>query len=105
MTQAEIWEGFETGRGPFFRLLRLVMIAVGIVALFFFGSLSLSWPQQAVLGLLIVVVLGIIFGATVTYHALTHETTDDAYTTGHVHNIASRVTGTVLNTTSRNTST
>ena len=53
MTQAEIWEGFETGRGPFFRLLRLVMIAVGIVALFFFGSLSLSWPQQAVLGLLI----------------------------------------------------
>ncbi|MGC2297945.1 MAG: UDP-forming cellulose synthase catalytic subunit, partial [Acidobacteriaceae bacterium] len=53
MTQAEIWEGFETGRGPFFRLLRLAMIAVGIVALFFFGSLSLSWPQQAVLGLLI----------------------------------------------------
>jgi cellulose synthase (UDP-forming) len=53
MTQAEMWEDFETGRGPFFKLLRLVLTAVGIVALFFFGSLSLSWPQQAVLGLLI----------------------------------------------------
>ncbi len=53
MTQAQLWEGFETGRGPFFKLLRLVMTAVGLVALFFFGSLALSWPQQAVLGLLI----------------------------------------------------
>jgi cellulose synthase (UDP-forming) len=53
MTQEEIWEGFETGRGPFFKLLRFVMIVVGVIALFFFGSLSLSWPQQAVLGLLI----------------------------------------------------
>ncbi len=53
MTQAELWEGFETGRGPFFKLLRFVLIGVGVVALLFFGSLSLSWPQQAVLGLLI----------------------------------------------------
>ena len=30
------------------------------------------------------------------YEASTHESTDDAYTTGHVHNIAARVTGTVL---------
>jgi len=54
MTQEELWEGFETGRGPFFRLLRFAMIAFGIIALFFFGSLALSWPQQAVLGLLMV---------------------------------------------------
>ncbi|HUB19277.1 MAG TPA: UDP-forming cellulose synthase catalytic subunit [Acidobacteriaceae bacterium] len=54
MTQEEIWEGFETGRGPFFKLLRLMLIGVGIVALFFFASLALSWPQQAVLGLLMV---------------------------------------------------
>jgi cellulose synthase (UDP-forming) len=53
MTQAEMWQGFETGQGPFFRLLRIVLIAAGMVVLFFFGSLSLSWPQQAVLGLLI----------------------------------------------------
>lgn len=30
------------------------------------------------------------------YHASTHESTDDAYTAGRVHNIASRVTGTVI---------
>lgn len=53
MTQAELWEGFESGRGPFFKVLRFVLICVGVVALIFFGSLSLSWPQQAVLGLLI----------------------------------------------------
>jgi membrane fusion protein (multidrug efflux system) len=29
-------------------------------------------------------------------HASYHETTDDAYTTGHVHNISSRVAGTVI---------
>ncbi len=29
-------------------------------------------------------------------HASYHETTDDAYTTGHIHNIASRVAGTVI---------
>jgi cellulose synthase (UDP-forming) len=52
MTQAEMWEDFETGRGPFFKLVRLVMTVAGMVALFFFGSLALSWPQQAVLGLL-----------------------------------------------------
>ncbi len=52
MTQAELWDGFENGRGPFFHLLRLGMVALGAVALFFFGSLPLAWPQQAVLGLL-----------------------------------------------------
>ncbi|MGB7136525.1 MAG: hypothetical protein WBD46_14630, partial [Acidobacteriaceae bacterium] len=53
MTQADLWEGFETGRGPFFKLLRFVLICFGVLALIFFGSLTLSWPQQAVLGLLI----------------------------------------------------
>ena len=57
MTQDELWEGFETGRGPFFKLLRLLLIAFGVVALFFFGSLALSWPQQAVLGLLMVLLV------------------------------------------------
>ncbi len=30
------------------------------------------------------------------YTATTHESTDDAYTTGHIHNISSRVAGTVI---------
>ena len=51
MTQ-ELWQGFESGEGPFFKLLRLALVGFGLIALFFFGSLTMSWPQQAVLGLL-----------------------------------------------------
>jgi len=46
---------------------------------------------QIVAAIVVLVVLGIII-----YDATIHESTDDAYTTGHIHNIASRVTGTVL---------
>ena len=53
MTHSELWDGFESGRSPFFRLLRWVLIACGVVVLCFFGTLQLAWPQQAVLGLLI----------------------------------------------------
>jgi cellulose synthase (UDP-forming) len=53
MTQSELWEGFETGRGPFFRLLRWGFIIFGVAVMIFFASLQLTWPQQAVLGLLI----------------------------------------------------
>jgi cellulose synthase (UDP-forming) len=56
MTQAEMWDGAEPERGPVFRLMRLVLIAFGMIAMFFFGSLALSWPQQAVLGLLILLI-------------------------------------------------
>jgi len=47
--------------------------------------------------------LGVIAGLVVAsvlaaylIHASYHETTDDAYTTGHVHNISARVAGTVI---------
>lgn len=53
MTQTELWEGFESGRGPFFRAMRWLLIGLGVAAMLFFGSLPLTWPQQAVLGLLI----------------------------------------------------
>jgi cellulose synthase (UDP-forming) len=54
MTEGEIWQGLDSEPGPFFRLVRFVLIAFGMVAMFFFGSLALPWPQQAVLGLLMV---------------------------------------------------
>jgi membrane fusion protein (multidrug efflux system) len=38
----------------------------------------------------------LIVGGYFLYQVLVNESTDDAYTTGHVHNIAARVTGTVL---------
>ncbi|HEX4141152.1 MAG TPA: HlyD family secretion protein [Candidatus Methylacidiphilales bacterium] len=46
---------------------------------------------QIVAGVIALIVVGYLL-----YEVFTHEETDDAYTTGHVHNIASRVTGTVL---------
>ena len=45
----------------------------------------------AIGGLLVVVAV-----TAYLIHASYHETTDDAYTTGHVHNISSRVAGTVI---------
>jgi membrane fusion protein (multidrug efflux system) len=39
--------------------------------------------------------VGVIGIATYLFYASYHETTDDAYTTGNVHNISSRVSGTV----------
>jgi len=38
----------------------------------------------------------IVVGTIYFIYASHHETTDDAYTTGHIHNISSRVTGTVI---------
>ena len=45
----------------------------------------------ALAGLLVLAAVG-----AYLYHASYHQTTDDAYTTGHVHNISSRVAGTVI---------
>ncbi len=46
--------------------------------------------------LLLAVIGGIIFGATVMFHAFTHETTDDAFIDGHVISVAPRVAGRIL---------
>ena len=46
---------------------------------------------QLVAGIIVLVLLG-----KFIYAATTHESTDDAYTTGHIHNISSRVAGTVI---------
>jgi membrane fusion protein (multidrug efflux system) len=46
---------------------------------------------QVVAGVIVLIVAGYFI-----YESFTHESTDDAYTAGHTHNIASRVTGTVL---------
>jgi membrane fusion protein (multidrug efflux system) len=45
--------------------------------------------------LLALVVIAAVIGYLI--YASYHETTDDAYTTGHIHNISSRVAGTVIN--------
>ncbi len=45
---------------------------------------------------IIAAVVVILVVSWIIHDSLIHESTDDAYTTGHIHNVASRVTGTVL---------
>ena len=55
------------------------------------GALFHNRVFQVAAAVVVVIALAALF-----YHAETHESTDDAYTAGHLHNIASRVAGTVL---------
>ena len=52
------------------------------------------YRKQALIGA--AAVLGLIGAGAYLYHASFHQTTDDAYTTGHVHSISTRVAGTVI---------
>jgi cellulose synthase (UDP-forming) len=54
MTDSPLWKEFESGDGIFMKTLRFVVIAGGVFVLMFTGILDLTWPQQAVLGLLTV---------------------------------------------------
>src|SRR5471030_438503 len=52
--RSPLWREFETGEGFFLKLLRFCVILGGAFVLIFNGILELTWPQQAVLGLLMV---------------------------------------------------
>ena len=55
------------------------------------GNLISNRIFQLSAGIIVLLLLGYFI-----YTATTHESTDDAYTTGHIHNISSRVSGTVI---------
>jgi len=55
-----------------------------------------KWTPLKVIGLIVIALILIAFGVIYYIYASHHATTDDAYTTGHIHNISSRVTGTVI---------
>ena len=52
MTVTGLWEEIGEGGNFFTRLLRLLILAAAAVVLYFLAVLPLTWPQQAVLGLL-----------------------------------------------------
>jgi cellulose synthase (UDP-forming) len=56
MSNSPLWREFESGDGLLLRLLRLVIVVVGVVFLLSTAILELTWPQQLVLGLLTVLV-------------------------------------------------
>ncbi len=54
MTRSPLWREFESGDSWVLKLIRFLILAGGICFLMFTGILDLTWPQQAVLGLLTV---------------------------------------------------
>jgi cellulose synthase (UDP-forming) len=54
MTRSPLWREFESGDSFLLKALRFFVLAGGIFFLAFTGVLDLTWPQQAVLGLLTV---------------------------------------------------
>jgi len=56
---------------------------------------KIHWTPLKVIGVVVVAVIVVIVGVCYLIYAIGHETTDDAYTTGFVHLISSRVTGNV----------
>jgi membrane fusion protein (multidrug efflux system) len=57
---------------------------------------SFKWTPLKIVGLVVIALLLIVLGTIYYIYASHHASTDDAYTTGHIHNISSRVTGTVI---------
>jgi len=54
MTRSPLWREFESGDNIILRLIRFLILGGGFVFLLFAGILELTWPQQAVMGLLLV---------------------------------------------------
>ena len=54
MTRSPLWREFESGDSVLLKALRFLVLFGGICFLLFTGILDLTWPQQAVLGLLTV---------------------------------------------------
>jgi len=54
MTRSPLWREFESGDSFLLILIRWIVIVGGVLFLVFTGILELTWPQQAVLGLLTV---------------------------------------------------
>ncbi len=55
MTATGLWQDIGAGENIFTRFLRLVFLLLAAVAFYFLAVLPLTWPQQVVLGLLILV--------------------------------------------------
>jgi cellulose synthase (UDP-forming) len=56
MTRSPLWREFESGDSILLKLIRLLILVGGLIFLAFAGILELTWPQQAVLGLLTVLI-------------------------------------------------
>jgi cellulose synthase (UDP-forming) len=55
MTPTGLWQDIGAGENPFTRILRLVFLVLAACVFCFLAMLPLSWPQQAILGLLSII--------------------------------------------------
>jgi cellulose synthase (UDP-forming) len=56
MTVTRLWQDIGAGETIFTKILRLAFLALSVVFFYFLASLPLTWPQQAVCGLLTLLV-------------------------------------------------
>ncbi len=56
MTRTTLWREFETGTSPLLRSLRVIAVVFSLVSLVYSAGLELTWPKQALLGIISVLV-------------------------------------------------
>jgi cellulose synthase (UDP-forming) len=56
MTRSPLWREFESGDNIILRLIRFVILFGGLIFMIFAGVLKLTWPQQAIMGLLLILI-------------------------------------------------
>jgi membrane fusion protein, multidrug efflux system len=54
---------------------------------------SLFRRPAVIIGIAAVAIVGIIYGATLVFHSLTHQSTDDAFVDTHVVSVAPKIAG------------
>ena len=70
MSLAQVWHDIGAGETFIKRLLRFVFLAIALVMFYFFATLPLTWPQQAVCGLL-TLLMGLALGRTSDSYLIT----------------------------------
>jgi cellulose synthase (UDP-forming) len=70
MSLAKIWHDIGAGETFLTKLLRFFFISVALVMFYFFATLPLTWPQQAVCGLL-TLLMGLALGRTSDSYLIT----------------------------------
>jgi cellulose synthase (UDP-forming) len=70
MSVTQVWHDIGAGESFFYKLLRFVFLTAALVMFYFFATLPLTWPQQAVCGLLTLLV-GLALGRTTDSYLVT----------------------------------
>ena len=56
MTRTALWREFETGSSLVLRTLRITVVVLSLLLLFYSGVIDLTWPQQTVVGVVTVLI-------------------------------------------------